>query len=162
MDPQTPADPKSELFQSLRDHQDSLRDHPSLVQRWGSVCWEVLGTPCLKVFGFRDLSRFHHREIMFLGNLGEADCFGPTHNSQLCNTKSICFQTYFYLIRFTYVFNVWDFHNNTSLELSDFQKFSRFHHLFWKALWEDECFGVRKIIPELSKFQIPKKSFYVL
>ena len=32
----------------------------------GDLGSRVLGTPCLKMLGFRDLSRFHHRKIPFV------------------------------------------------------------------------------------------------
>ena len=48
-----------------QDHPLRLRDHPSPVQGWESVCWGVLGAPYLKIFRFSGLSRFHHCKIPF-------------------------------------------------------------------------------------------------
>ena len=79
------------------------------VQGWESVCWGVLGTPCLKMSGFRDLWRFHHRKIHFVGkNFGEADCVGPK-KIQTDSNYSIAFNKMFDFIGFAYVLRVSDF-----------------------------------------------------
>ena len=69
-------------------------NHLGLVQGWESVGWGVL--PLAWFFGFRDLSRFHHRKIPFFKkNPRSTDRFGPTQNSNLFRNlpqfhKTIC------------------------------------------------------------------------
>ena len=86
-----PPNPKPEW--NIPDHPLRLRDHPGLVQAWESVCRGVLGTPLLDFFGFRDLSRFHHRKTSLLRkHLGGTDSFGPTQNPNLFDNRSISFK----------------------------------------------------------------------
>ena len=63
--------------------------------KWRRIYVQSFWTHYLKMFGFRGLSRFHHRKIPFWGKaLGEDDCFGTkkiaNYSNKFHNNSKIC------------------------------------------------------------------------
>ena len=59
---------------------------------WESVCWGVPGTPCLIFVGFKDLSRFHYRKIMFLEKTWETPIVVDPRKNKIIHKHPIVFQ----------------------------------------------------------------------
>ena len=92
-------------------------------------------------------------------NLGGADRFGPTQNSNLFNHIPQCFQTYFDFVGFTSVLNVCDFHH-FHFQFSNFrnlQDSTTVKFRFYEYLAKRRLFWTQENNPEFIKF--PKSHF---